>query len=214
MYAVSIFPSKRKPSPIHSDGLLNLIEERQWTQIRKLLSSRKIIRKDSTSSTSKQFEETVNLLLEACRHDPLVSVVTSLIKAFPSAAHKSNSEKKFPLHVACDHGASPNVIRELLRANKDAALQRDVSGMLPIHRVCRFYYDTIDSWTMPQDICAYSSVLQILQQLLDTAPSSILEEDGEGVCPIEHALESGIHIDIIQSLQVEAEKERKLRIER
>jgi len=119
---------------------------------------------------------------------------------FPSAVYKPNCDGKLPLHVACEFGASPAIIQKLLKANKNAVLQQDKFGMLPIHIACRCYYENTSPW-IPEDIQAYNALRQIITDLLEAGPTTILEVDCNKKCPIEYAIESDTHIEIINGLR-------------
>ena len=198
---MSFVTKKLKGSTFSNDSMSKLIKERQWSKLQKVLSSKNI---------PPRFNDSDSPLVLACKYGPPVDVVSALIEAFPSAINITDSDDMLPLHVACGYGASPKVIRELLRSNKDAMWHRDKSGMLPIHIVCRLYYDNLCIWEVPEDY-AFDAMVQTLQYLLKAAPSTLLEEDLSGICPIEHALESDMDIEIVTALQIKAQKVQKVK---
>jgi len=191
------FPSLTTKTSIINRSLSKIIRRRDWAKFRKLLSSKEILiaQCDSSSDPHNHFG---GILLLACRYDPPTDIIALLINENPSALYETCGDNRFPLHVACANGASSHVIKQLLEANKEATYQRDKHGMLPIHIACRHEFS--GAWR-PEDISSYESQVQTLKYLIKAAPDTLLEVDENGKCSIEHALESGTHIDIIRSLQ-------------
>jgi len=184
------------------EKLPQMIKEGDWNKVHKIISSKKVLATYRNNLIRDRPINLQGLLLLACMYNPPLRVIADWIKRYPSAAYAMDDEKNRPLHIACKYGASPQVVQELLRANGKAAFQKDVNGMLPIHKVCRFYYKNTQF-----SLSRYKTeeaLVQILQSLLEIAPRSLLEEDNFQMCPIEHALESGLCIDIVNGLQSKA----------
>lgn len=138
-------------------------------------------------------------LLLACKNDPKVKCIDSYLDANQSAIFEVDCEKKLPLHLACEYGASPAVLQKLLATNKKALLQKDANGMLPIHLACSSYFGKI-SRKLPKKL-AERTLEEALSFLLSNQASALLEEDNNSMCPIEHAIEANLNLEIIHSLQ-------------
>lgn len=151
-------------------------------------------------------------LLLASKRDPPLKIVSSLLQANPIASCETDCRKKLPLHLACEYGASPEVIRKLIQVNKESVRKRDGNGMLPIHHVCRFYYNTLKK-RIPKNL-AIRSTMEVIRMILIVDLDNVLE-DCEGMDLVEIALDSGMDMTAIQTLQMArslaSEKSERLR---
>jgi len=138
-------------------------------------------------------------LLIACMNDPTLKLIDHFLQGNPSAILDVNCEKKLPLHLACEYGASPEVIKRLTYANKKAVRQKDINGLLPIHLACRSYFHSISQY-LPK-ILAEKFLEETLQHLVSTDPSTVMEEDDDETCPLEHAINSKLSLNIVKRLQ-------------
>ena len=180
------------------DALPSLMKKRDWKKVQKIVSANKGISMSCNSRCCKTCKRAHSPLSIACRFNPDDKVVSTLLKADASAATEVDCLNRFPLHVACEYGASPEVIRKLLATNKYAVSKKDTHGMLPLHLLLRYYSRNSNIHVPEQKV--NESILSILKDLLDAEPSAILQEDSEGVCPIEHAVVSGLNLDILNEL--------------
>lgn len=176
-----------------------LIETRSWLQVRKAVNCDHNLAMPCQSALCKNCNCSHSPLLLACKLNPSLSVVKSLLKANPSAAFEVGCQEKLPLHLACEHGASPRVIRTILNANPKAVSMRDSLGMLPIHKVCRFYHDKSERVYAGDTL--HKMMVQVLYDLLILEPITIQAEDYNGMCPIEHALDTELCMKVIRVLQ-------------
>jgi len=207
---MSIFSLIKKKNTLSKQSVSKLITDRKWTKLHRAISGNKLLTEKNEMSSCSETVESQSPLLLACENNPPENVVSALIQENPTSVFEADSENMLPLHVACGYGASPKVIAELLKANEDAALQKDRYGMLPIHMVCRFYAENALIWNNSKSQI-HDALVYILHLLLKAAPSTILEEDCTRRCPIEHALETHMNIDIVKALQEKAEKVQKVR---
>jgi len=203
---MSVFDLKKRRASVSSSHLSNYIKERNWNQVRKIITSQKMLTLSRRNSGGYETSQHKNLLCLACMYNPPSSVIAQWIHRCPSAAFEIDCEKRLPVHVACEYGASEDVVQELLRVNREGVYQKDVFGMLPIHRLCRSY--CYNSSATGSKKLIENSMIQVLRALLDIAPKTILEEDDTDMCPIEHALESGLSISIIHGMRDKAKRVR------
>lgn len=187
------------------DSIIYLVKEQKWSKAISVISRKyKSIDKDSASE----------LLFLACELDPPQRFIDTLIDLHPQIIFGVDSPitKKTPLHVACEYGASPYVIEPLIRKNRESLVARDYEGKLPLHKACESYamnYNTAQEEEMSDD-ASEMNLFETLEVLLEYEPRSILEEDKDGICPIEHAILSDSSRGIIQYLRKISERERRL----
>ena len=194
---------KQKHSTYSGTKLSHKIMQRSWRQVCKAVTNNNAVAMNSSFPMCVHCKQAHSPLFLACTLNPPIKVVTSLLKANPSAAFETDCEGNMPLHFACEYGASPEVIRELYRANPKAIVKKNAYGMLPIHKACHSYYSNIDQ-SIPKPE-AQKFLMVVLRDLLIMEPTTIHEEDNSGMCPMEHALESGMRMKAIAALQKASE---------
>ena len=129
---------------IHKSSHLRLsalahIETRRWSLVEKDFSNGYTLAVPCHSPSCKHCKRSYGPLLFACKHDPPLKLIQSLLKADPLAAYEADCEEKYPLHIACEYGASPAVVNELIQANARAIKEKDIFGMMPIHIISKNY---------------------------------------------------------------------------
>ena len=185
--------------------LLSLIRQRAWNKVLKILSFNPKLAQPCESSCRENCTQLHSPLLLACKLNPPLDVVNSLLQAYPDASVETDCENKLPLHVACEFGAHPAVINTLLKANIDAAMEKDIFGMLPIHRVCDSYLYNFDIGSTKMD--PQYSVIETISILLGAQPTALLVDDNKEMCPIEYAIESNLSLAVIRILQKVSQRE-------
>jgi len=192
-----------------SDDLISSqIKEKRWSKLLQFLSTKNTCNPRLLSQQKNSVESPSPLLL-ACKYAPPSYVIMALTKMHPESTGEEDGEGMLPLHVACACGAPPKAILTLLLAYQDAAWQKDKNGMLPIHIVCQVYLEKLIQRGVTETQ-AYEAFIDVLHHLIQVAPSTILEVDEMGRCPIEHTLESDAKIEIVRALQKQSQKVRKL----
>ena len=186
------------------------IGKRSWNKVQKALSFNRDLAKPCISPCCPHCSKPHSPLLLACKLNPPLEVIDSLLEANPMAVFEIDCEKKTPLHLACEYGAAPAVIKRIVQANKDATIERDIYGMLPIHRVCESYLDRVDSHLSDED--AEYCLMEVVQGLLGVHPDAILIEDYKEMNPIEYALEAELNLAIIQILQKASERQHNKKV--
>lgn len=78
----------------------------------------------------------------ACKHQPSVHIIQSLLYAFPSAALIPNTDGYLPLHEACRFHASISVLRELTRNDPATAFLPTSTGDTAVTILCSFRKST------------------------------------------------------------------------
>ena len=178
--------------------LYNLITKRKWSRVTKIVTANKGKASPCYSPCCRECKCTHSPLLIACKFNPPVKVIDTLLTYNPSAAMEMDCMHRLPLHVACEYSASTKVIRRILVANKKAVYTKDKRRMLPLHLLCRFYSRNINSFTTEASV--EKSMLKILETLMEVGPKAILKVDKEGMCPIEHAIISHSTVTILNAL--------------
>ena len=195
--SMAVIASKRKQGGSIS-SLSLLMMQRSWTKIQKTIATNHALAMPRSYPNCTLCKESLSPLFYACALDPPLGIIVNLLEANPAAVLDTDCERKLPLHLACEYGASPEVIKELLEANMEAVSKKDIHGMLPIHKVCRYYYDNRSPWV--SKTAALKITIDVLNMLLRADPTTIIEEDFKGLCPIEHALETEMNIKVIRAL--------------
>ena len=197
-----------KSSHLRSSALFH-IETRRWSLVEKDFSDGYTLAVPCHSPSCTHCECSYGPLLQICKLNPPAKVVKALLKADPLAAYEADCEGKYPLHIACEYGASPVVIKELIQANSRAVKEKDMFGMLPIHIISKNYLIKI-SHHLPKKI-AQNCMIEAMRLVLSKDPEIILEEDENEKCAIEYAIESGLSLEVIHTLQLEAGDKQMIR---
>lgn len=180
------------------------MEQKKWKLTEEDFSDFLTLAVPCHSPSCKHCKRSYGPLLFACKHDPPLKLIQSLLKADPLAAYEADCEEKYPLHIACEYGASPAVVNELIQANARAIKEKDIFDMTPIHLVCKNYLDKVDH-DLPKKI-AQNCMIEAMRLILIKDPEIILAEGA-----IEYALESGLSLEVISTLQLAVGKEQKMR---
>lgn len=190
------------PYPEHkgenASVLQHFAEQKQWSKVLNAIKTRRISDEEATA-----------LLFTLCSLNPPLRTVDKLIDAYPHIlGNVEQSQKKSALHVACEYGASPYVIDLLVEKNEEVVMAKDNEGKLPLHRACESfvsrYVERKSDGYANEDLC------QALEILLGCKAGSILEEDENKKCAIEHAILAEVCLDAVVLLQKTAEKARKM----
>jgi len=191
----------QQPSSKTSGMMLSvLMKMGKWKEAHRLIRFGKNELISIHKSSFRGSKELVSQFSLACRYRPPLGFMNSLLELYPLAAFEVDYKGRTPLHLLCQYGASPNVVKAIFRNNPQALLQKDAMGMLPIHKVCSFYYkNTSKSFS---EITTQERMINVIKMLLSHNPKTIQEKDDNEKCPIEHALESGVNIHVIKTLQV------------
>jgi len=112
-------------------------------------------------------------LHSACARQPPISVVASLLRAYPDGAKCQDDQGMYALHYACGNQAARDVARILLVSYPEAAKKRDPRGMLPIHYLA----------------CWGPSSVSVVDMLLVANPDVGSSKDSEGKTPLDLARE-------------------------
>jgi len=180
-------------------GILRLIQRKCWTQVEKMLSLETGLAMPNLSQTCNKCNCSHSALLHASKHDPPLRIVRALLRANPIAIYETDCDKKLPLHLACEYGASPEVIKTLIHANKEAVHKRDQNGMIPLHYVCRFY-SLVFTRRLPK-IIANKCLMEVIRSMLHVDLGILLMEC-DGMDAIEIALDAGMDMNVVQTLQL------------
>lgn len=122
-------------------------------------------------------------LHKVCVLSPPMSVIESLIEAYPDGAKGKDQDGWLPIHCACFYGASQTIINALIQAYPSGASNKDDEGRTPLH------YAALK--------CASDSVVS---SLLRANPKAAVSKDDEGRLPIHHACSKGAPDGSIEAL--------------
>lgn len=122
-------------------------------------------------------------LHKACVLKPPVSILKSLLDAYPEAVEDQDQDGWLPIHCACFYGSSEEAISTLLKANPKSAHAKDDESRMPIHYAC-----------------LKGATQAVVDLLLATYKKGAGHKDEEGRLPIHHACSKGAPESIIDAL--------------
>lgn len=122
-------------------------------------------------------------LHKACVLQPPVSVIESLLTAFPDGAQCKDQDGWLPIHCACFYGADDQVVNHLLSSYGKGAQSKDDEGRLPLHYAC-----------------LKGASQDVVDVLLASFPKGAMSKDDEGRLPIHHACSKGAPEGVIDAL--------------
>ena len=113
-----------------------------------------------------------NLALhEACKHQPTIKIVNSLLEVYKDAVKIPGQCAYLPLHYACSSGASREVISRLIEVYPAATRTRDeLDDALPLHLAAK--------WGASSDV---------IMEILAAYPEGSFIRDASGKTPMDHA---------------------------
>lgn len=187
-------------------SIRSLIAKKKWNEVITAVSVDKEQILTNGSICSPTCNKRHSALHLACLYDPPVRVLKMFTKHYPCLAHESDCLRKLPLHIACENGASREAIKVLIKENRDALMTRDYEGKIPLHSACKHYMDRTDPLISDDD--AITRLENVLKTLMIACPESILEEDDEDMCAIEHAIDADLDYELVRFLQESSEEER------
>lgn len=179
------------------------ISKKNWKSVLKIMSGNDEKALDRDSWCKCKCASCYHPILYACQLNPPVDVIKALIDADASAVYQSNCSGALPLHIACKKAASPEVIKILTHANGEALMTKDNKGRLPIHVAIE------SSCVGKNKKRAARNLHDVVRILIKPCPETILEEDINDMCVIEHAINANVEISIVKYLQKWSEHERR-----
>ena len=191
-------PTKASPN-ITGKNVVDLIYSENWEKLRRILKKSSLFRRFSCSKHSKSCLSTKKnsstLLHIACKFNPPLDIVKSLIKSNPLAPHEMDCKERYPLHIACEYGCEFEVIQLLTTSNPNAVKKIDIDCRSPYLLACRSYVKN-SKWSS-----ATKDLLKVLKKLdeIDTVMYAL--EDIDDMTPLEYAVEAELSMRVITYIQ-------------
>lgn len=192
---------------IPTEDLSSLMFMKKWDALKAALLKDRSIASIPSSICSCSCIKLHSPLILAVQMNPSLSALECLIEANPFSLFQFDCQGRLPLHLACESGAHPKVIGKLASMNTIAVLVKDRMGRVPLISACESYLRNVDQGISKAE--ANKCLIEVIDILLKINPACVIEEDKNGICPIEHALYSDVDIEVIQKLQNHSEMERK-----
>jgi len=167
----------------HRTVLFRLILKKDW----KAASNRSNTFPDEASTwiVTKGFNGNLRFLPlhKACVLQPPVTLIETLLHAYPDAARSADQDGWLPIHCACFYGATETVINAILIANPKGAQSKDEDGRLPLHYAC-----------------LKGASQGVVDVLVGAFPKGAMSKDDEGRLPLHHACSKGASEGVIDAL--------------
>ena len=181
---MSSIPDEEDRLQRQTSEMLILIHSKKWGQVKKRIFFNKSIVAKCHGRCESTYDTNHTALHIACQFRPPLDVIKALYKAHPEAIFEADCKGQYVLHVACEHGCTPEVVQYLLEKNTEAASKSDIKGRTPLLLAYKSY---VYSCCMPWKI-ANSMLLKVGKILTKADPSSITQEDNEGLAAIEYGI--------------------------
>ena len=170
-------------------------------------------------------------LIEVCRKEPSLRKVQSAVKRNPDCLQALNSRNQTPLHIACARGAPLDVISFLVSSFLGACYKKDEQGKLPLHYAAqpsKWIITTSEDSTLGmfdhvfteeerksmclgfKNVCdndateKWSEYIKMLMLICKANPKASIEEDNDGMFPVEYELIDHAPMDVVSTLQCNA----------
>jgi len=183
-------------------SVLRSIKNRRWRIIREKLHSGKLA---SSVDDIMNIENSGQSLLHAvCKKNPPEDIVQMIVDAFPDTVFQVNQSNQYPIHIAAQCGASPKVIQQLCNFNPEASCRCDSAGKTPLHLACEHYASSYKS--VSKSLTIEEAMFETIVELTQKALCVVHLEDEEGKTALEHAIDTGTDIMIIERLQYDCER--------
>jgi len=167
----------------HRTVLFRLVLKKDW----KAASNRSNTFPDEASTwiVTKGFNGNLRFLPlhKACVLQPPVTLIETLLHAYPEAARSADQDGWLPIHCACFYGATETVINAILIANPKGAQSKDEDGRLPLHYAC-----------------LKGATQGVVDVLVGAFPKGAMSKDDEGSLPLHHACSKGASEGVIDAL--------------
>uniref|UniRef100_A0A7R9VUA4 Uncharacterized protein n=1 Tax=Pseudictyota dubia TaxID=2749911 RepID=A0A7R9VUA4_9STRA len=138
-----------------------------------------------------------NILHTLCWSGAPVNLIKRFTGLCPNLVSEVDLMGRTPLHISLCDVLDACVAKYLLTKNPYLATVRDKRGKTPLMYAC-------DNAGRTNDASVSKVQLDLIRTLLETNPSTVLEEDNDGVSPIESAICNGATADIVGALQTYA----------
>lgn len=143
-----------------------------------------------------------SLLHAVCKHNPPLFVVKEIVSMSRDSCFEADCTGKLPLHIAVEHVAGFDVIIFLINQNKVAASVCDDNGCFPIHLLFKKLKEKSTIYGSSRSSSVYlPNFGRLVRYLCRVSPEIITLEDGDGVSPIEYAIEEEVDTTILSHLQ-------------
>eukprot|EP00567_Pseudictyota_dubia_P000580 CAMPEP_0197466204 /NCGR_PEP_ID=MMETSP1175-20131217/64930_1 /TAXON_ID=1003142 /ORGANISM="Triceratium dubium, Strain CCMP147" /LENGTH=244 /DNA_ID=CAMNT_0043002235 /DNA_START=209 /DNA_END=943 /DNA_ORIENTATION=+ len=198
----------------HQEHILDLIETKRWINLLIYLETPEG-QDELWGLSTKKLMLGWNVLHALCAAGAPFPIVRAVAGSYPSLASELDVLNRTPLHVSVDCYSATgsfgvDVVEYLSRLCPEAASEKDDRGRTPLIRACEMMGESRfcrrgrdnDDSNHYRHMIDHSS--QMIETLLWARPTSVLEEDHEGVSAIEHALCNNAPDDIVRALQREA----------
>lgn len=175
----------------------DLVEARKFSRICKLLKTVENPKKWIQYPKRNKFP-----LHTLCKARPSAAVVQSVLEVM--AGSKKDPQdvlalldcgSRTVLHVAVAHGCSAVVVQEILLHIKSAAAM-DKQGRYPLHYACD---EGCKTAKRKKDIRNQAKIIQLL---IEAFPVGVITKDNQGKTPLDLALKSTEHTDILSALRL------------
>lgn len=174
--------------------LTDLLVAQRWQDIEQALSNP--LAHISIDEGTRVTEEII--VHYACRCGAPLKIIQLLSARYPLSLMSKDCRYRYPLHHACKQAASPSVIDFLIRTNPSVAGFQDCEHKTPLLYTAAFYVDNCNL-RYKEDVT--ENVIEVVKLLKAVAPASFNLEDAQGMCAAEHALNKGLDIKIVKTIQ-------------
>lgn len=158
--------------------LLREIEKRNWRYVRKQLQSSKARHLIAARGCYE-----ITTLGQACGHSAPLDIIEQMIDLDPTLALQKDDLGSSPLHLACLNGAAPDCVKVLIEKYPSLVPERDSDLRTPLHHAVEY----VCSMEHRNDDGDRSSVLDIVQMLIDVNPETVNMTDKKGDSPMDLA---------------------------
>lgn len=137
-----------------------------------------------------------NILHALCWWGAPLTVLTQITSLFFLASEKDTLGQT-PLHISIVQSHSIDVVTHLLNINPATVLAKDDKGRIPLVSLC-IQLEADGIYNNRSRLEQYHG---LIRSLIEKIPSSVVEEDNEGMSALEHAICGGAPRKFVQTLQ-------------
>ena len=191
-----------------TQGFCEMVENGDWNLVASEISTTKLKKLNESIRASDKCKGG-SVLHFVLRYNPPLSIITSIVQNFPESIFQKDDKHRTALHISIEYNASKYIIGHLVKINSHACSIQDKEGKNPLHKC--FDNDCAEDKIKK---CVPNHVIELL---VESSPSSVEQEDEDGMCALELAIISEAPLEVVKFLQrvkrthrrVESEKHSK-----
>mmetsp|Transcript_10517 Transcript_10517/g.30971 ORF Transcript_10517/g.30971 Transcript_10517/m.30971 type:complete len:238 (-) Transcript_10517:93-806(-) len=186
---------------IKNDMILALTGKKKWETLFLYLRTPKGQEEAGRISKRRFGKFKLNILHALCWFSAPLEVI-ELIPRQDVLASEKDACHQTALHLCILHSQSIEVIRHVMDVNPGAVFAKDDEGRTPL--LCLCAQIEADENIFEGATALINHYDDLVKLLVEKRPSSVLEEDGEGMSAIERAICGGSPRKVIKSMQTAA----------